>query len=143
MVDKTILVVEDNKDDEALLLRALNKNDVNNKVVICRDGAEAIDWLFVNEEKEITENPDLIILDLKIPKICGLEVLRKIKSDDITKKIPVVVLTTSVEENDIRESYNLNANSFIKKPIDFVEFTNVVKVLSKYWLNLNQNIPRN
>ena len=141
MVDKTILVVEDNKDDEVLLLRALNKNDVNNEVIICRDGAEAIDCLF-NENNRKKCRPDLIILDLNIPKICGLEVLKKIKTEESTKKIPVVVLTTSVEKKDISESYRLNANSFIKKPIDFLEFTNVVKVMSSYWLKLNQNIPR-
>lgn len=143
MEQKKILLVEDNKDDEALILRAFKKNNINNNIIVTRDGSEALEWLYgeKGEGRKVNEMPDLILLDLKLPKINGLEVLKKIRSNESTKLLPVVVLTTSVEKTDITESYILNANSYLKKPVDFNEFINVVKDLSHYWLDLNQNIP--
>lgn len=146
MEEKSILIIEDNKDDEALILRAFKKNNINTNIFVTRDGSQALDWLFC--EGEFLERnkkvlPELILLDLKLPKINGLEVLKKIKDNSHTKFIPTVVLTTSNEESDITESYKLNANSYIRKPVDFNEFINVVKDLSNYWLSLNQNIPVN
>jgi len=144
MEEKTILIVEDNKDDEELILRAFKKNRITTKLVVTRDGAEALEWLFckgVYKELEIQNLPALILMDLKLPKVSGLEVLERIRTNNKTKLLPVVILTTSTEESDILESYKLYANSYIKKPVDFNCFNNVIKNLNYYWLELNQNLP--
>lgn len=131
---KTILLVEDNADDEQLTLRAMRQSEVPNIIRVARDGAEALDHLFAPGAKL----PDLILLDLKLPKVSGLEVLQKIRSESDTRGLPVVVLTSSDEEKDIVESYNLGANSFIRKPVDFDEFIDAVRQLGLYWLSMNR-----
>lgn len=137
----SILLVEDNPDDEALTLRAFKKNGILNDVSVVRDGAEALDYLFcsgVYAKRDSALQPELILLDLKLPKIDGLEVLRRIRSDERTKLQPVVILTTSSEERDIISSYQLGANSYIRKPVDFDQFIEAVRQLGLYWLLLNQ-----
>ncbi len=141
MADKVILLVEDNPDDEALTMRALRQNNVTNNVIVTRDGAEALDWLFgegehANRDPKLL--PQVILLDLKLPKIDGLEVLRRIRADDRTKLLPIVVLTSSKEEEDIIQAYRLGTNSYVRKPVDFVEFTNAVRQLGLFWLLLNE-----
>ncbi|MEQ8188540.1 MAG: response regulator [Candidatus Eremiobacterota bacterium] len=136
MSKKIILLVEDNPDDELLTLRALKKNNIMNDIVVCRNGVEAIDYLF-GENDDAPVLPQLILLDLKLPKIDGLEVLRKIRSTEKTRFLPVVVLTSSKEEMDIVESYKLGANSYIQKPVDFSQFIEAVKQLELYWLVMN------
>ena len=131
---KTILLVEDNADDEQLTLRAMRQSEVPNIIRVARDGAEALDHLFAPNAKL----PDLILLDLKLPKVSGLEVLQKIRGESATRGLPVVVLTSSDEEKDIVESYNLGANSFIRKPVDFDEFIDAVRQLGLYWLSMNR-----
>jgi CheY-like chemotaxis protein len=136
-----ILLVEDNPNDVELTLRALKKNNLTNKVHVVKDGAEALEYIFANgayAQRKIEDHPRVILLDLKLPKIDGLEVLRRIKSDDRTKVIPVVVLTSSKEERDLVESYRLGANSYIAKPVDFESFVKAVSELGLYWLLLNQ-----
>ncbi len=140
----SILLVEDNPDDEALTLRAFKKNNISNEVTVVRDGAEALDYLFCDgtySQRDKSQVPELILLDLKLPKVDGLEVLKKIRSDDRTKLQPVVILTTSNEERDIISSYQLGANSYIRKPVDFDQFIEAVRQLGLYWLLLNQS-PR-
>jgi CheY-like chemotaxis protein len=144
MEDKTILLVEDNPDDEALMLRALNKNRIANEVIVTRDGAEALDYLFatgVYEGRDLNHMPQLMLLDLKLPKISGLEVLQRLRNDERTKYIPVVVLTSSSEERDIISSYDLGANSYVQKPVDFNEFMEATKQLGSYWLIINKTTP--
>src|SRR5687768_10534122 len=122
---KVIFLVEDNPDDEALMLRALKKNNIANEIVVAHDGVEALDYLFAtgqHDARDDDDQPQLILLDLKLPKLDGLEVLKRLRNDERTKYIPVVVLTTSTEQRDIVESYELGANSYIQKPIDFNEF---------------------
>ncbi len=131
---KTILLVEDNADDEQLTLRAMRQSEVPNMIRVARDGAEALEHLFAPNAKL----PDLILLDLKLPKVSGLEVLQKIRGESATRGLPVVVLTSSDEEKDIVESYNLGANSFIRKPVDFDEFIDAVRQLGLYWLSMNR-----
>ncbi len=138
---KTILLVEDNPDDEALTLRSLKKHKVCNEVKVARDGAEALALLCGDESDDPTELPELVLLDLKLPKIDGLEVLRQIRSNRRTKYLPVVILTSSDEEKDLVESYELGANSYIRKPVDFEQFAEAVKQLQLYWLVLNR-FPR-
>jgi len=136
-----ILLVEDNPRDEELALRALKKRNLANKVHVVRDGAEALEYVFANgayQDRSIEHAPKVILLDLKLPKVDGLEVLRKVKSDDRTKAIPVVVLTSSREESDLVESYRLGVNSYIVKPVDFDKFLDCVGELGLYWLLLNQ-----
>jgi two-component system response regulator len=136
----TILLVEDNPDDEALTLRALRRNNILNEVVVARDGAEALDYLFGegrHDGRDTREQPCLILLDLKLPKIDGLEVLKRMRSDTRTQLQPVTVLTTSNEESDIVSSYRLGANSYIRKPVDFTQFMEAVRQLGLYWLALN------
>jgi len=136
-----ILLVEDNPTDVELTLRALKKNNLANKVYVATDGAEALDYLFatgVYKEREIDKKPKVILLDLKLPKVDGLEVLKKIKADERTRNIPVVVLTSSKEEQDRIESYNLGVNSYIVKPVDFEQFSKSVQELGLYWLLLNE-----
>jgi CheY-like chemotaxis protein len=136
-----ILLVEDNPNDVELTLRALKKNNLTNKVHVVKDGAEALEYVFANgayAHRKIEHHPRVILLDLKLPKVDGLEVLRQIKSDERTKMIPVVVLTSSKEERDLVESYKLGANSYIAKPVDFDSFVKAVAELGLYWLLLNQ-----
>ncbi|PYP67834.1 MAG: two-component system response regulator [Gemmatimonadetes bacterium] len=145
MTDKMILLVEDNRDDEALTLRALRKNRITNEVVVVRDGAEALEYLFGTgryEGRDTTVMPDLILLDLKLPKVDGLEVLRRLRADQGTRSLPVVILTSSTEEQDVLKGYGLGANSYIRKPVDFDEFTEAARQLGVYWLVLNQGPPK-
>src|ERR1700722_18971694 len=134
---KTILLVEDNPDDEKLTLRAMRQSDVPNIVVVARDGAEALDYIVGSHKL-----PALILLDLKLPKVSGLEVLEKLREDARTRTIPVVILSSSDEERDIQESYNLGANSYIRKPVDFDEFIDSVRQLGQYWLTINLSSHR-
>jgi two-component system response regulator len=139
-----ILLVEDNPDDETLTLRALRKNNILNEVVIARDGAEALDFLFGHGPfagRDVTIQPQIILLDLKLPKIDGLEVLRRLRQDPRTRLLPVAILTTSNEERDILASYELGANSYIRKPVDFEQFMEAVRQLGLYWLVLNVPPP--
>lgn len=140
MFKKTILLVEDNPDDEALMIRALKKNNIANEILVARDGVEALDYLFGQIDGRQRPLPQLILLDLKLPKIDGLEVLRRLRSEIRTKYIPVVVLTTSNEQRDVVESYNLGANSYVQKPVDFLEFMEATRQLGTYWLLLNQQV---
>jgi two-component system response regulator len=132
---KTILLVEDNADDEQLTLRAMRQSDVPNIIRVARDGAEAIEALFSADSGRL---PDLVLLDLKLPKVSGLEVLHRIRNEDRTRTLPIVILTSSDEERDIVESYNLGANSYIRKPVDFDEFIDAVRQLGLYWLSMNR-----
>jgi len=139
--DKYILLVEDNPDDEALTLRALKKNNISNTVHVVRDGVEALDFLFCREnyaDRDITHRPQLILLDLKLPRMDGLEVLKELRENNNTSVLPVVILTTSNEDKDIVSSYELGANSFIRKPVDFDQFMEAVRQLGLYWLVLNE-----
>ena len=141
---KTILLVEDNLDDEALTLRALKKNNISNEMIIARDGAEALDYLFGSggyAGRDTTELPQVVLPDLKLPKIDGLEVLRRIRADARTRRLPVVVLTSSKEEHDIVSSYDLGANSYVRKPVDFTQFAEGIRQLGLYWLVLNEPPP--
>lgn len=143
MKNKTILLVEDNPDDEALTLRALRRNHIANEVVVTRDGAEALDYLFGEGKfagRDPARRPEVILLDLKLPKMDGLEVLKRLRADDRTRRIPVVILTTSSEEQDIAASYDLGANSYIRKPVDFRQFTEAVRQLGLYWLLFNETV---
>jgi two-component system response regulator len=142
MLDKLILLVEDNPDDEILTLRALKKANVANRIEVVRDGAEALDFVFCAGSKagrDPSEIPQLILLDLKLPKVSGLQVLERIRSDERTKRIPVVILTSSTEEVDIKSGYDLHANSFVSKPVNFQDFSEVVQRLGLYWLLVNQH----
>lgn len=144
MQDKVILLVEDNIDDETLTLRALKKSKILNKIVVARDGAEALDYLFgtgVHAGRDTTDQPHLILLDLKLPKIDGLEVLKQLRADSRTALIPVTVLTTSNEEKDVITSYQLGVNSYVRKPVDFESFMEAVRQLGLYWLVLNVKAP--
>ncbi len=141
--DRPILLVEDNPDDEALTLRAFNKNRINNPVVVARDGVEALDYLFAtgaHAGRDVSVMPALILLDLKLPRIDGLEVLRRIRANEHTSLLPVVILTTSKEQQDIYEGYSLGANSYIRKPVDFEKFIHAVGQLGVYWLVLNEPV---
>lgn len=143
MEEKLILLVEDNPDDELLMLRALKKNRIENRVVIARDGVEALNYLFSTGEHERNNSAaslQLILLDLKLPKINGLEVLKRLRADQRTKYIPVVVLTSSTEERDMISSYDLGANSFVRKPVDFNEFVEAANQLGMYWLLINRTV---
>lgn len=136
-----ILLVEDNPDDEALTLRAFTKSNLKNEVIVARDGVEALDFLFATgayADRDINLLPQLILLDLKLPKIEGLEVLRQIRADERTKLLPVVILTSSKEQEDLIRSYSLGANSYIRKPVDFTQFVEAVQQLGLYWLVLNE-----
>lgn len=143
MEEKLILLIEDNPDDELLMLRALKKNRINNRVVVARDGVEALDYLFSTGEyagSNAGELPQLVLLDLKLPKINGHEVLKRLRADGRTKYIPVVVLTSSTEERDIISSYDLGANGFVQKPVDFNEFVEAAHQLGVYWLGVNRAV---
>ncbi len=141
---KTILLVEDNADDEALTRRALKKNNIGNELVVARDGAEALDYLFgagEYEGRDLAVMPQVILLDLKLPKVDGLEVLRRMRADKRTRLLPVVILTSSKEQQDLVDGYGYGANSYIRKPVDFAQFLEAVRQLGLYWLVLNET-PR-
>jgi CheY-like chemotaxis protein len=142
--DRVILLVEDNAKDEALTLRALKKSNVVNPIVVARDGVEALDYLFARgayASRDAAAMPQIVLLDLKLPKIDGLEVLKALRADERTKLLPVVVLTSSVEEQDLITSYSLGVNSYVRKPVDFVEFIEAVRQLGLFWLVMNQTAP--
>jgi two-component system, response regulator len=144
MSDRVILLVEDNADDEELTLRALAKSNILNPVTVVRDGVEALDYLFGRSayaQRDVREQPQVVLLDLKLPKLDGLEVLRAVRRDPRTKRIPVVILTSSAEEQDVVSGYELGANSYIRKPVDFTQFVEAVRQLGLYWLVLNQPVP--
>mgnify|MGYP001558594093 CR=1 FL=1 len=144
MHNKIILLVEDNPDDEALTLRALSKSKILNEIVVTRDGAEALDYLFgagAYAGRDTSVQPQLILLDLKLPKIDGLEVLKRLRADPRTSLLPVTVLTTSNEERDVVTSYQLGVNSYVRKPVDFDSFIEAVRQLGLYWLVLNTTPP--
>ena len=145
MNEKMILLVEDNPDDEALTIRALKKNNIRNKVVVAHDGAEALDFLFcagAYAGRDPKDVPQVILLDLKLPKVDGLEVLSRIRSDPRTSLLPVVILTSSKEERDMLEGYKNGANSYVRKPVDFNQFVEAVRQLGLYWLVLNEAPPK-
>ncbi len=139
-----ILLVEDNPDDELLTLRAFKKNNISNEVVVARDGVEALDYLFAtgaHAGRDTADTPQVVLLDLKLPRMSGLEVLRKMRAEPLTKLLPVIILTTSNEESDVLSGYELGANSYIRKPVDFTQFLEAVRQLGLYWLVLNQAPP--
>jgi CheY-like chemotaxis protein len=142
--DKIILLVEDNPDDEALAIRALKRNHIGNEIVVAHDGVEALDFMFgtgIHIGRDISIKPTVILLDLKLPRIDGIEVLRRLRVDDRTKLVPVVVLTTSSEEQDMLDSYSLGCNSYIRKPVDFIQFSEAIRQLGMYWLLMNEPPP--
>jgi CheY-like chemotaxis protein len=144
MTTKIILLVEDNPSDVGLTQRALAKSRIANELVVAEDGQEALDYLFgagAYAGREVTELPALVLLDLKLPRVDGLEVLRQIRADDRTRRLPVVILTTSREEQDVAQSYDLGANSYIRKPVDFTQFAQAVEQMGLYWLVLNESAP--
>lgn len=139
-----IFLVEDNADDEALTLRALKKNNISNQVVVARDGAEALDFLFARGKfanRDVSILPQVMLLDLNLPKIDGLNVLKQLRANERTKLIPVVILTSSKEDQDIIEGYSLGANSYVRKPVDFNDFSEAIRQLGLYWLILNE-VPK-
>ena len=144
MSGPVILLVEDNKSDEELTLRALKKSNISNTVVVMRDGAAALDYLFArgaHAGRDTKEQPQVVLLDLNLPKIGGLEVLRMIRSDERTKLLPVVIMTSSKEDRDLLAGYEFGANSYVVKPVDFTQFAEAVRQLGLYWLVLNQRPP--
>jgi two-component system response regulator len=144
MTKKTILLVEDNANDEFLTIRALKKYNVANDVIITRDGVEALDYIFgtgAYAGRDVKELPVVMLLDLKLPKIDGLEVLRRVRADERTKLIPVVILTSSNEERDVINGYKLGTNSYVQKPVDFTAFVEAVGQLGVYWFMLNEPVP--
>jgi len=143
-MSKTILLVEDNPDDAKLTLRAFKRNNMLNPIVVAQDGVEALDYLFgrgIYADRASHPLPTLVILDLKLPKLDGIGVLKAIRADARTKLLPVVILTSSKEEDDLAQTYKLGANSYVRKPVDFAEFMEAVKVLGVYWLMMNQSPP--
>jgi CheY-like chemotaxis protein len=143
MMEKTVLLVEDNPDDIELTLRAFRKNNLLNEIVVARDGVEALDYLFgtASDAHNLADLPQLVLLDLKLPRVDGLEVLRRIRAHERTRLLPVVVLTSSKEDQDLIQSYSLHANSYIRKPVDFVRFSEAVRQLGFYGLVLNEAPP--
>ena len=142
--EKIILLVEDNPDDVLLTQRALKKSRIANKMVVANDGVEALDFLFCRglyANRQPCENPEIVLLDLKLPKVDGLEVLKQIRSNECTRMLPVIILSSSLEEKDLIASYKLGANSYIRKPVDFNQFAACVEQLGLYWLVLNQLPP--
>jgi CheY-like chemotaxis protein len=142
--DKTILLVEDNPDDEALAIRALKRHHISNQIVVAHDGVEALDYLFgrgAYAGRDISIKPTVVLLDLKLPRMNGLEVLQQIREDERTRLLPVVVLTTSSEEQDMLDSYSYGCNSYIRKPVDFVQFSEAIRQLGMYWLLMNEPPP--
>jgi two-component system response regulator len=144
MEEKIILLVEDNPDDVELTIRALKKNNISNRMVVAKDGVEALDYLLgtgVHAGRNVKELPIVILLDLKLPKIDGLEVLKRIRQNELTRLLPVVILTSSAEEKDKINGYKLGANSYVCKPVDFAQFTEAIKTLGLYWLIWNEPAP--
>jgi len=144
MESKTILLIEDNPDDETLTLRALKKNNIMNEVAVARDGVEALDYLFcrgAHAKRDPHRQPAITLLDLKLPKLDGLEVLKAVRAHPSTRLLPVVILTSSREEQDLVNGYRLGANSYIRKPVDFNQFMDAVRQLGLYWLVLNETPP--
>jgi two-component system, response regulator len=144
MNEKMILLVEDNADDEALTLRALKKNNIKNEVVVVRDGAEALDWLFArgtHAGRDESVLPQVVLLDVNLPKLSGLEVLKAVRADARTKRLPIVLLTSSKEDQDVIAGYDLGANSYVRKPVDFGDFSEAIRHLGLYWLVLNEAAP--
>jgi two-component system response regulator len=144
MPDKVILLVEDNRDDEALTLRALQTNNIRNHVVVARNGVEALDYLFgtgAHAGRDVRDMPAVVLLDLKLPKIDGLEVLRRVRADERTALLPVVILTSSKEDQDVISGYRLRCNSYVRKPVNFDEFIQAARQLGLYWLLLNEGPP--
>ncbi len=142
--NKPIMLIEDNPDDETLTRRALKKNNIKNEVVVARNGAEALDYLFGTGPyagRDLTVMPQVILLDLKLPKVDGLDVLRRLRANELTRLLPVVILTSSNEERDRINSYGLGANSYVRKPVDFGQFIDAVRQLGLYWLILNEPAP--
>ncbi len=142
MGEKVILLVEDNPDDEELELRALTKAHIVNRIVLARDGEEALEYLFGRGRyagRDVTDLPQVVLLDLKLPKLGGLEVLEALRADPLTRLLPVVVLTSSSEDEDVLASYRLGANSYVRKPVEFRQFAEAVQQLGMYWLLLNEN----
>jgi two-component system response regulator len=142
--DGTILLVEDNPDDEALTMRAFLRNNIRNPVVCVRDGQEALDWLFgegAHAGRDVNNRPSVVLLDLKLPKVDGLEVLRRVREHPAARLTPIVILTSSREERDRLEGYSLGANSYIQKPVDFEQFVEAIRQLGLYWLVLNEPPP--
>jgi two-component system response regulator len=140
--DETILLVEDNPDDVELTMRAFRKNKIANNVVVARDGVEALDYLFCQgayADSDCTDSPKLILLDLKLPKLDGLQVLERVRADERTKLTPVVILTSSKEEHDLISSYKNGANSYVRKPVDFNKFVEAVREIGLYWLLINES----
>lgn len=140
-MERPILLIEDNPDDEALTLRAFSKNRISNPVVVARDGVEAVDYLLgtgIHSGRDMSVMPIVVLLDLKLPRIDGLEVLRRIRANEDTAMLPVVILTTSRETQDIQQAYRLGANSYIRKPVDYERFIHSVGQLAMYWLTLNE-----
>jgi len=145
MEEKMILLVEDNPDDEILTIRAFRKNNIKNEIVVAHEGEEALDFLFGRGEFAVRDSqrfPEVVLLDLKLPKVDGLEVLRQIRADPRTHLLPVVILTSSKEEQDLIEGYSRGANSYVRKPVDFNQFVEAVRQLGLYWLVLNEPPPR-
>ena len=145
MNSKNILLVEDNPSDVKLTKRALEQNQITNELIIAEDGAEALDYLFATgryADRDVRDLPAVVLLDLKLPKIEGLEVLQRIRANEFTRLMPVVILTSSDQEVDMIASYNLGANSYIRKPVDFKQFTEAVRTLGMYWLLLNEPPPQ-
>jgi two-component system response regulator len=143
MPKKLILLVEDNPDDEFLTRDALRTGGVQHEVVVARDGAEALDWIFSGEGKTMPQTPDLVLLDLKLPKMSGFDVLERIRGDATTRGLPVVILTSSSEIQDIQRSYATGANSYVRKPVNFAEFVRAVQTLGVYWLTVNEPLQKN
>lgn len=146
MRNKIILLVEDNPDDEALTVRALKTNNIVNRVIVARNGVEALDYLFgkgAYAGRDVAELPQVVLLDLKLPKIDGLEVLKRLRADPLTELLPVIILTSSKEEQDLINGYRLGANSYIRKPVDFGQFSEAVKQLKLFWLVINEPPPAN
>jgi two-component system response regulator len=144
MDDKMILLVEDDANDEALTIRALKKHNIKNEVAVVRDGAEALDWLFargVYAARDANLLPQVVLLDLKLPKVSGLDVLRSVRDNPKTKRLPVVLLTSSKEDQDVLAGYDLGANSYVRKPVDFADFAEAIRQLGLYWLVLNEPAP--
>ena len=138
---KVILLVEDNPVDEELTVIAFEKNNITNKIVVARDGAEALEYLFCTgqyDSRDINDKPQLVLLDLKLPKVDGLEVLREIRENELTKRTPVVILTSSKEQQDMIQAYDLGTNAYVQKPVNFTEFAEAVKQLGLFWLILNE-----
>ncbi|PSB20467.1 two-component system response regulator [filamentous cyanobacterium CCP2] len=141
---RVILLVEDNPDDEALAIRALKRHHIGNQIVVAHDGVEAIDYLFgtgMYAGRDVSLKPTVVLLDLKLPRIDGFEVLRRIRENEATRLLPVVVLTTSNEEQDLLNSYSLGCNSYIRKPVDFLQFSEAIRQLGMYWLLMNEPPP--